>query len=427
MKKKIQKKTISPTSHRGGRIERIGDKLYKITWHQGRGKPNIRRIVHGTQETASAVLQEIREEFYAGRYGIRISHDTTVSELAQLVVDDYVANAYKDLRGALLLQKFWKTYTGDRRADTIDTEQLTIWAKDWRAVGLSAGRTNRRMSFLLRGYRIAKVRTMVNEVPAWKALKEAPPRSGTRTWEEFTKVRALLPDHARVPVTIEYWLGTRSGETLALEWSQVRFHPQQRTVEIRLKATDTKTSEERAAIMSGDLYEVLRGWHVITKAKHPTCKTVCSYKGEPLKSIRTAWQTACVKTGLGHWKNPDGKEVGNRMYRGALIHDFRRTAVGNMEDAGIPRKVAMAISGHKTDSVYRRYHIVKKSDLIEAGRRLTEHHQREHASQSQTDVFPEEVFTNCSPRSLKSPDLPGSRRTSSTSQKRTNTAFREIK
>ncbi|MEX5214014.1 MAG: hypothetical protein NW703_07595, partial [Nitrospiraceae bacterium] len=87
----------------------------------------------------------------------------------------------------------------------------------------------------------------------------------------------------------------------------------------------------------------------------------------------------CVKAGLGRFENPKGRFVGNRRYRGALIHDFRRTAVSNMEDAGVPRKVAMAISGHKSDSVYRRYHIVKRSDLVEAGRRLLEHHERKHS------------------------------------------------
>jgi hypothetical protein len=47
-------------------------------------------------------------------------------------------------------------------------------------------------------------------------------------------------------------------------------------------------------------------------------------------------------------------------------------------DAGVPRKVAMAMSGHKTDSVYRRYHIVKKEQLIEAGKKLLAHHQTQH-------------------------------------------------
>jgi hypothetical protein len=47
-------------------------------------------------------------------------------------------------------------------------------------------------------------------------------------------------------------------------------------------------------------------------------------------------------------------------------HDFRRTAIRNLERDGVPRSVAMAMVGQKTDQVYRRYAIVDEAMIREA-------------------------------------------------------------
>jgi hypothetical protein len=57
-----------------------------------------------------------------------------------------------------------------------------------------------------------------------------------------------------------------------------------------------------------------------------------------------------------------------------LFHDFRRTAVRNLERAGVSRSVAMKLTGHKTESVYRRYAIVAESDQREGVAKLAALH-----------------------------------------------------
>jgi len=72
--------------------------------------------------------------------------------------------------------------------------------------------------------------------------------------------------------------------------------------------------------------------------------------------FRRAWRLACIAAGLP-----------NR-----IPHDFRRTAVRNLERARVSRSVAMELIGHKTESMYRRYDIVSEADLSEGVARLAQ-------------------------------------------------------
>ncbi len=77
-------------------------------------------------------------------------------------------------------------------------------------------------------------------------------------------------------------------------------------------------------------------------------------KGKPIKSFRRAWPTACKNAGV----------------LGRIPHDLRRTAIRNLERAGVPRSTAMAMVGHRTEATYRRYAIVDETMQREGAAKL---------------------------------------------------------
>lgn len=83
-------------------------------------------------------------------------------------------------------------------------------------------------------------------------------------------------------------------------------------------------------------------------------------------NLRKEWCKACAAAGLGTIIEVEGKPH-DPKYEGLTLHDFRRSAICNLVTvAKVPERVAMKITGHKTRSVFDRYHIVSTDDVVDA-------------------------------------------------------------
>src|ERR1700691_5722948 len=85
-------------------------------------------------------------------------------------------------------------------------------------------------------------------------------------------------------------------------------------------------------------------------------------------NLRKSWMKACAAAGLGKLLGVD--EHDNQRYSGLIVHNLRRSAIRNLVTAGVPEKVAMATSGHKTRAVFDRYQIIAEEDVPAAMRRV---------------------------------------------------------
>lgn len=124
--------------------------------------------------------------------------------------------------------------------------------------------------------------------------------------------------------------------------------------ELCLRPEVSKNNDGRPLPLRGELLEIIQRAH---GKRRPDCPFVFHDEGEPIGDFRKAWKTACKKAGLA----------------GIILHDLRRTAVRNMVRAGIPERVAMELSGHKTRRVFDRYNIVNDADRARATELLQSH------------------------------------------------------
>lgn len=292
---------------------------------------------------------------------------TTFEDLRKMIVDDYAANGHRSAdRLKRSLAHLGEFFEGERAA-RITEDRVTAYVAKRREEGAAAATINAELAALRRAFRLGARAGKVGRRPDIVMLRLDNARKGFFEEPQFRAVLQHLEEPARSIVVVAYYTGWRvTSEILTREWKHVDLDAGW----IRLEPGETKNRRGRqfpldiAPELRRTLDELHRQ-HEAEKDAGRIIPWVFHRGGKPVKSWRTAWATACVKAGLGtEVRNTEGKLLERTVER--IPHDFRRTAVRNLERAGVPRSAAMAMVGHLTESIYRRYAIVDEASLREA-------------------------------------------------------------
>jgi integrase len=275
----------------------------------------------------------------------------------------YETTGARDLKEADTRLRPLARFFAGRRVASIGPADITAYSAKRQAEGVSNASINRELAVLGRMLRLASENGKLIRLPVVHKLKENAPRQGFFEREQYESVRGLLPADRQLAVAIEHEFGWRcQSEVLTLELRQIDLE----AGTIRLDAGATKNDDGRVVYLPADLKDQIAAQIDRVRALERETGRLIPYlfphftsghryqKGDRIQDFKKAWATACRKAGVA----------------GRLRHDFRRTAVRNLVNAGVPERVAMRVTGHKTRSVFDRYHIVSPADLQEATRKL---------------------------------------------------------
>jgi integrase len=181
-----------------------------------------------------------------------------------------------------------------------------------------------------------------NPVRGIKFLKENNERDRVLSPEEWERYKANCPSWYLPIAVVAYRSAMRKSEILNLSLSRIDLNEGF----IRLRPEDTKTGYGRSIPIHPELMGALRK---ALRVRALGCDRVLHRAGKPLDQghLRSAHESTCKKAGIKDF----------------TFHDFRHTCINNWRKEGDDYFKIMAVSGHKTISVFKRYNMVDEEEL----------------------------------------------------------------
>lgn len=178
----------------------------------------------------------------------------------------------------------------------------------------------------------------VNPIADVRKLQENNIRMRVLKQEEFEQLYKSCESHLKPIVLTAYYTGMRRSEILGLTWKEVDM----RQGFIRLSADKTKTKADRSVPLHPRVESLLKA---MPRALHTS--RVFLRRGKHFDDIKHSFRAACMRAGIENF----------------TFHDLRHCAINNLRQAGNDYFKIMAMSGHKTMSVFKRYNMVTEEEL----------------------------------------------------------------
>jgi integrase len=242
------------------------------------------------------------------------------------------------------VRKHVAPFFGGRQVGAVDEDDLVSYWGARNEGGAGNATVRAELAALRRALKLARVR-----VPAMPEDLSLPPaRVGFLEMPDFDRACSRLPEALQGSFTFAYVTGWRMrDEVFPLLKTDVDLTGGWVTLR------DSKNRESRRFPLDCLGLRAL----VLHQLERPPVSArylFHRFNGKPIRNAYGAWRLACRAAGL----------------ETILPHDFRRSAVRNLVNAGVDHKTAMLLTGHKTDHVFWRYRIVNERDLRAATAKL---------------------------------------------------------
>jgi len=336
-----------------GRIFKRASVYWVAYYHRGE---EYRESSHSENESqARKLLKQRLGEMSRGHLIGPSEERLSFEDLANILLTDYEINGKRSIESVRLSIRHLREFFGLGRAIDITPDRVSAYVRERQREGAANGSINRELAALKRAFTLATRAGKLTSAPYVPLLEENNSRRGFLDHGSFLALCDALPKHLKDPVTFLYLSGWRVSEMRTLEWRDVDLAGR----EVRLRPEASKNKDGRVLPLRGELLKLIER---AREVRRPDCPFVFHDGGEPIGDFRKAWKTACKTGGISE----------------IIVHDLRRTAVRNMVRAGIPERVAMELSGHKTRRIFDRYNIVSNEDLASATERLQGHLATQH-------------------------------------------------